>query len=144
MSLVVDDHLLLDLLLGAPTDWLLEQSTNEVVYTTGSWYYRVALAAKRGTGTGTISSRIAGLDAASQERIFGLVSRLPEWVGLLDQRLLIPVMANLGTRITPNLLAVDALGVALVTDSTIVVSTDSPLIRRCALELGIPYRVELS
>lgn len=142
MSLVVDDHLLLDLLLGSPSPWLRAESERSAVYTTGSWYYRVALAAKRGSGVGAISRRIATLDTEPQRRVLDWLGQLPDWIGLLGPRLLVPVMAGLDTRAQPNLLAAEALAVALVTDSEVAVATDSPLLRGCALDLGIGYRVD--
>jgi hypothetical protein len=135
VSIVVDDHLLLDLLLGSPSPWLRSASEQSVVYTTGSWYYRVALAAHRGSGSGAISQRIATLETELQRRVLDLLGHLPDWVGLLDPRLLVPVMAELDTKARPNLLAADALAVALVTDSEIVVANDSALLRTCAFDL---------
>lgn len=62
MALVDDDHLLLDLLTEAHPVWLADELERSAVYTTGSWSYRVALAMHRGTGAGTLSSRLAGLE----------------------------------------------------------------------------------
>ena len=50
-------------------------------------------------------------------------------------------MAALVTRRRPNGLMAEALAVALITNSTIVVSTDSELLRDCAEDLGIGYRL---
>lgn len=50
MALVVDDHLLLDLLTETHPPWLDDEVERSAVYTTGSWYYRVALAMTRGPG----------------------------------------------------------------------------------------------
>lgn len=52
MSLVVDDHVLLDLLIGTANGWLADETTRSAIYTTGSRYYRVASAADHGTGHG--------------------------------------------------------------------------------------------
>ncbi|CAN5432110.1 hypothetical protein BH18ACT3_BH18ACT3_08720 [soil metagenome] len=41
----------------------------------------------------------------------------------------------------PNLLTAEALAVALVTDGTLVVSVESPLLHGCADDLGISYRL---
>ena len=49
-------------------------------------------------------------------------------------------MASLETRRRPNVLVVKALALALVTDSTIIVTVDSPLMREGARDLGIDYR----
>lgn len=45
MGLVVDDHLLLDLLAGAARGWLAEETAQSAVGTTGRGYYRGASAA---------------------------------------------------------------------------------------------------
>lgn len=49
-------------------------------------------------------------------------------------------MAALVTRRRPNVLMAEALAVAMITDSEIVVSTDSALLREGAADLGIEYR----
>jgi hypothetical protein len=144
MSLVVDDHLLLDLLLGSPSPWLAGESERGPIYTTGSWYYRVGLAVMRGSGAGAISRRIAALDADAQYRVLEWLGKLPDWIGLLGPRLLVPVMAGLDTRSQPNLLCADALAVALVTESGIAVATESPLLRACSQDLGIAYHLDVA
>jgi hypothetical protein len=53
----------------------------------------------------------------------------------------VPVMASLPTRRRPNVLAAEALAVALVTGSSLVVSTDGALLREGARDLDIDYRV---
>ena len=141
MALVVDDHLLLDLLTDTPSEWLRSESTRSAVYTTGSWYYRVAHAATRGTGTGTLSSRVAALGSDQQLQVLTWLGHLPDWIGLLGPRLLVPVMANLATRRQPNLLAAEALALALVVDGAIAVAVDSPLLRSGADDLGIAYHL---
>jgi len=74
----------------------VEQS---VIYTTSSWCYRVANAAHRGTGDGTLSRRLSQLpDDFRRERI----DNLPDWVGLLGPRLVVPVMASIITRRRPK------------------------------------------
>ena len=138
MPLVVDDHHLIDLLAETTRGWLRSELDRSAIYTTSAWYYRIASAAHRGHGEGTLSRRLATLpDHLRRERI----DVLPGWVGLLSPRLLVPVMAALGTRRRPNFLTAEALAVALITESTLVVSTDAPLLRDGAFDLGIEYRV---
>jgi hypothetical protein len=138
VAIVIDDHLLIDVLTETTTGWLREQVEQSVIYTTGSWYYRLANAAHRGSGHGSLSRRLAELPAELRgERI----DRLPDWIGLFGPRLLVPVMAAIETRRRPNVLTAEALAVAVVTDSQVVVSTDSPLLREGAIDLGIEYRV---
>lgn len=109
-----------------------------MIYTTSAWYYRVANAAHRGSGTGTLSRRVAQFsESVRRERI----DNLPDWIGLLGPRLVVPVMATIATRRHPNVLTAEALAVAVITESSLVVSTDSPLLRGGAADLGIEYRV---
>jgi hypothetical protein len=138
VAIVVDDHLLLDLLADDPDEWLAAESAHSAVYTTAAWYYRLASAAHRGTGDGALSRKLTALpESFRSERIDNLTDR----VGLIGPRLLVPVRAALVTRRRPNGLMAEALAVALATDSTIVVSTHSVLLRDCAGDLGIEYRV---
>jgi hypothetical protein len=141
MALVVDDHLLLDLLTETHPAWLADVLQQQTVYTTGSWYYRVALAMRRGSGSGTMSSRLADLEPENQRRLLDKIGRLPDWIGLIGPRVLVPVMSDLSVRRQPNLLTAEALAVALVTDATICVTVDSPLLRGGADDLGIRYRL---
>lgn len=138
MAIVVDDHLLLDLLAGDPNEWLRAEAGQSAVYSTAAWYYRLATAAHHGTGIGALSRKLSVLPASfRRERIDNLTDR----IGLIGPRLLVPVMAALATRRRPNVLMAEALAVALITESTIVVSTHSELLRDGATDLGIEYRV---
>lgn len=138
MAIVIDDHHLIDVLADTTTGWLRDQVEQSVVYTTSFWYYRVASAAYRGPGTGTLSRRLARFpESLRRERI----DSLPDWVGLLGPRLVVPVMATIATRRQPNALTAEALAVAVITDGSLVVSTDSPLLRSGAGDLGIEYRI---
>ena len=138
MAIVVDDHLLLDLLADDSAEWLRAQSAQSAIYTTAAWYYRLANAAHRGTGDGALSRKLARLPASFRsERIDNLTDR----VGLIGPRLLVPVMAALVTRRRPNVLMAEALAVAMITESAIVVATDSELLGDGAADLGIEYRV---
>lgn len=119
MAIAVDDHLLLDLLTDDPDDWLRAETDHSAVYTTAAWYYRLANASHRGSGDGALSRKLALLPEGFQrERI----DNLPDRIGLVGPRLLVPVMASLPTRRRPNELAAEALAVALVTGSSLVVS----------------------
>lgn len=141
MALVVDDYLLLDLLAGEPAEWLRAESSSSAIYTTASWYYRLALAAHRGSGVGTLSGRIASMPERQREAALAAIDNLPSQMGLLPARLLVPVMAKLDVRRRPNLLTAEALAVALVVDGGLVVTVEAPLLRSGASDLGVPYRV---
>jgi hypothetical protein len=138
VAIVIDDHLLLDLLADDPDEWLRAEAEHAATYTTAAWYYRLANAAHRGSGTGALSRKLAALpETFRSERIDNLTDR----VGLVGPRLLVPVMAALVTQRRPNVLTAEALAVALITDGALVVSTDAQLLRDGASDLGIEYRV---
>jgi len=52
LPLVVDDHHLVDLLAETTSGWLRSELDRSAIYTTSSWYYRVASAARRGSNEG--------------------------------------------------------------------------------------------
>ena len=81
-----------------------------------------------------MSRKLAGLpdDFRSQR-----IDNLSDCIGLVGPRLLVPVMASIVTRRRLNGLAAEALAVAVVTDRSLVVSTEHPLIRDVARGLGI-------
>lgn len=141
MALVIDDRLLIDVLADNHDDWLRREMQHSAVYTTGAWYYRVASAAHHGSGTSSLSGRLSRLDPEQQQATLARIDQLPDWIGLIGPRLLIPVMAALDTRRRPNVLTAEALALAVVTDSSIVVTVDAPLLRQCSQDLGITFRV---
>lgn len=140
MALVVDDHLLLDLPTETHPAWLDDELQRSAVYTTGTWYYRVAMAMRRGTGSESLSSRLVNLEPERQRSVLDKIGQLPDWIGLIGPRVLVPVMADLLVERRPKLLTAEALAVAMITDGTIVV-TDSPIRRSGANDLGIHCRL---
>ncbi len=141
MASVVDDHLLLDLLSGTARGWLAEEAVSAVIYTTSSWYYRVANAAVHGTGDGALSGRIASLETGVQQRVRTALASLPQSYGLLGPRNIVPVMAALRTPRKLNFLAAEAAALALLTESRVAVRTNSPLLREACEALDIEYRL---
>lgn len=138
MPVIVDDHVLADLLLERATGWIADEISRSAVYTTSGWYYRLAHAVHRGTGRGALSRRLQNLSVEQQRE---RVDDLPEWIGLIGARQLVPVMAALDTSRTLNMLAAEALALGVVTQSTIAVAVDAPLIREGCRELGLSYRL---
>ena len=141
MALVIDDHLLVDVLTDTHPDWLQAEMARSAIYTTSAWYYRVASAAHHGSGTGSLSRRLSQLGPQSALETQARMARLPDWIGLVGPRVLIPIMAALETRRRPNLLTAEALALALLTTSVIIVTVDAPLLRAGAEDLGLAYRV---
>ncbi|HXH58757.1 hypothetical protein [Iamia sp.] len=141
MALVVDDHLLLDLLTEDVRGWLAEAVSEAAVYTTASWYYRVANASEHGSGQGSLSGRIAAVAEPARTALRARIARLPDEIGLVGPLTLVPVMARLDTQRRLNYLSAEALALALLTDATAAVRTDSPPLRNACDALQVEYRV---
>jgi hypothetical protein len=78
---------------------------------------------------------LAELRDRSGERV------VPEEIGLLSLRGLVPVMQALRVRRPLNMLNAEALPAALLLDASIVVSTDSPILRSGAADLEVDYKL---
>jgi hypothetical protein len=139
--LVVDDHILIDHLAGRLRGWIAAQAAESAVYTTASWYFRVASAAEHGSGSGALSSRISTLPDAERHVVRSKISSLPDSIGLIGPRTLVPIMAALPTPRRLNFLAAEALALAIATEATIAVRVDSPLLREGCAALAVNYRV---
>ncbi len=138
MAVVIDDRLLLDVLAGQPPNEVTTEVGGGGVFTTSSWYYRLGRAVFGGSGSGALSGRLAPLDA---ERVRAELVELPPSVGLLHPRVVVPVMFTLRARRQLNVLAAEALAVALLLPARLLVTTDAPLLRSAAEEAGIGYQV---
>ena len=66
---------------------------------------------------------------------------LPDDVGLLHPRVVVPVMFALRVRRQLNLQSAEALAVALLVGGRLSVTTDAPLLRSGAHDLGVEYEV---
>ncbi len=141
MAVVVDDHLLIDLLADQARGWLAEAVGESIVYTTSSWYFRVANAAGRGSGSGSLSGRIATMPASMQLVVRDRIARLPESIGLIGPRRLVPLMAGLRTPRRLNYLSSEAVALAVLTEATVAVRTDSPLLREACGALSVDYHL---
>jgi hypothetical protein len=129
---VVDDALLLAVLaerIPASVPSLVDAAANGEVFTTGSWYWRLSRAVSR-PSPGALSSALAGLPEDEQRRARSALEALPEEIGLLSFRRLVPVMAALPGQL--NLLTAEAVAAASVLGASLVVSTDSPLLNAAA------------
>jgi hypothetical protein len=77
------------------------------------------------------------LTPQQQARVVASVERLPDEIGLLGLRELVPVMTalNVGRRL--NLLTAEAVAAAVVLNAGIVVTTDSVLLTDACTRLGV-------
>ena len=141
MAIVIDDHLLLDVLAGTESRELGDALDAGAVFTTGCWYYRLSRAVRTGSGTGSLSGRLSVLEPSQRDRALAGLQDLPSTIGLIGSRTLIPPMTALRVRRPLNMLNADALAVALVVDGGIRVKTRSELLGGGARDLGVDYRV---
>lgn len=131
---MVDDALTLRLFLG------LELPTDQRLHTTFCWWWRLATAL-RGRRGGQLSRPVLTLGEAERALLEAAVERLPEVLAVADPRQVLPVAADLHHRFTLQLLAAEALAVALTIDGEIMVGTDNPNLGDAARRLGVPYQV---
>jgi hypothetical protein len=138
---VVDDRLLLDVLSGRATSGLRTALDAGQVFTTASWYYRLGRAVTAGSGFGSLSSRFEALDDATRDLVQTGLDVLPEEVGLVSLRIVVPVMRVVSSRHRLNFLNAEAVGAALLLEAAILVTTDAPMLRDAAASLSIGYEV---
>jgi hypothetical protein len=138
---VVDDRLLLAVLAGIAPDEITLAAQSGEVFTTGSWYYRMARAISDPSTHGVFSRAIEALPSARQARVLGAIDKLPDDIGLLSLRHLVPVIADFDAGSHLNLLAAEAVAAAYVLKARIIVTTDAPLIAKASEQLDIDYGV---
>ena len=139
--IVIDDQLLLAVLSNTgPADIVAAVAIGEV-FTTGSWYYRLGRAVSAGTGTGALSGRLQALDESMRQRVLASLEDLPDQIGLLSLRVVVPVMQALAVTRPLNFLNAEALGAALLLDASIAVTVEAPLLRSGAADLSVGYRL---
>lgn len=137
--LLIDDALLLSVLGGGAVDEVAEAARRGRLFTTGSWYYRLARAAHDWTFAGALSSALDTLPAERRERAALALDALPGEIGLLDMRRLVPIMRRLpGRRL--NFLTAEAVAAALALDATVCVTTESPLLHDACRAVGVEVR----
>lgn len=139
MPVVVDDRLLFDCLAEQPPEAFAGDLAQGNVFTTSYWYFRLGRAVVSGSGTGALSGLMERLNPEIRRRVRSRLVTLPSSIGLLHPRITVPVMFTLRVRRQPNLLAAEALAVALLVHARLAVATDSPLLRSGAEDLGLEY-----
>jgi hypothetical protein len=138
--LVVDDALLLSVLGGSSSGEVADAARRGEVFTTGSWYYRLARAAHDWTFAGALSSALDRLPPDRRERAALALDALPPAIGLLDMRRLVPIMRRLpGRRL--NFLTAEAVAAALALKAAVRVTTESPLLHDACRAAGVDVRV---
>ena len=141
--IVVDDHTLLAVLAGKADSDLLSQADGGNVFTTGSWYYRLARAVRDRQFSGSLSRRLASLSPEGRRAVDTSLDNLPEQIGLQSPRILVPVMAALSADIRRlNHLNAEALASALILPAALQVVVASDVLRSACSALGIALDVK--
>ena len=135
--IVVDDALLLAILAeqqGAAEALLITAAEAGEVFTTGSWFWRLARVVAR-PGQGALSRALAASSEDGQRRVHNALDQLPAEISPLSMRRLVPVMAALPGQL--NLLTAEAVAAAFVPGARIAVSTASPLLAAAASSVDV-------
>jgi hypothetical protein len=141
-TVVVDDHLLLQILLDDEPASL--RPTGARVLTTGLWYHRLCRAIGRPTVAGALSRRLGRAEPSIGAAVAGALSVLPETVGLISLRELAWPMARLlddGVRL--NLLSLEALAAAEEQNAELCLASadENPQLLAAAASRGTPTRL---
>lgn len=124
MNVVLDDHLLREVLLEREPSWLRRLRRGGQLATTGTWYYRLCSALQAPDLAGSLSGPIADLPSELTAGVIQRVMTLPVSIHLISMRELAWTASRLGRRHGLNLLAAEALGAAV--DSGSAIATAEP------------------
>jgi hypothetical protein len=113
VNVVIDDHLLREVLLRREPTWVRRVRRGGQLVTTGSWYYRLCSALNDPDLAGSLSGPIAALPPELSLGIIQRVITLPMSIELISMRELAWPASGLGRRHGLNLLAAEALGAAV-------------------------------
>jgi len=141
MPTVIDDATLFAVLTYQAGEALLAAASEGNVVTTSHWYYRLHRALHDPSSAGSLSAMAARLPSDARDALGVRLNDLPPEIVVPGPRLLVPVMGALRLRRRVNFLTAEALAAALVTDGTVRVSVDAPLLRDSCAQLGIGLEV---
>lgn len=141
--LLVDDHLLVRTLAGVAPTAVERARQGGALWTTGLWYYRASRALQSPVITGSLSGELAGLPLVTRQQATSAVARLPDDVGLLSLREIVPMMGELSSIHRLNLLSLEALGAAvhLGADVLVAAHNDGPSLRAAVGSAGLDYSI---
>lgn len=139
--LLVDDHLLVRTLAGVPPERVRRARRDGLLWTTGLWYYRASRALQSPVISGSLSGELAGLPLLARQQAVAAIARLPDDVGVLSLREIVPVMAELSSTHRLNLLSLEALGAAVHLGAVVMAASenDGPLLRSAVTSVGLDY-----
>src|SRR5256885_17058723 len=85
-DVVIDDHLLREVLLEREPTWLKRIKRRGELSTTGSWYFRLCSALQDPALLGSLSGPIAALPSRQRAAVVERVATLPPSIGLFSLR----------------------------------------------------------
>jgi hypothetical protein len=136
--IVIDDHTLVAVLAHQADPDLQRRLDRNEVFTTGSWYYRLARAVRDRHSAGSLSRRVEALAPEVRREVLASLDSLPPFVGIQSPRVLVPIMAKLSADIRRlNHLNAEALASALVLGADIRVVVAPQLLSSACATLGI-------
>jgi hypothetical protein len=142
MDVVIDDHLLLQILLGQEPETL--RAPGARVFTTGLWYHRLCRAISLPSVVGVLSRALGEVEQIVGAAAVQAMTRLPEYIGLISFRELSWPMAEMMGSCGPlNLLSLEALTAADQLAAEICLAEgdiNRPLIEAAARG-GVPTRI---
>lgn len=119
----------------------MDPADAEPLFTTSSWYYRLARAAHDGGFVGALSRRIEALGDGARGNVLDMLDALPDEIGLLPPRSLVPVMAKLSESVRLNHLGAEAVASAILADASLLVVASSGVLEGACRRFGIDLRV---
>ena len=136
--IVIDDHTLFAVLAKQAAPDLQPRLEADQVFTTSSWYYRLARAVGDQTFAGALSRRVQSLPPELRQGVEADLEELPAQIGLLSPGVVVRVMARLSSRIRRlNYLNADALACAMILEAGIrVVVTSDVLQSACSSQVS--------
>lgn len=142
MDVIVDDHLLLQVLLNEePADL---RAPGAQIFTTGLWYHRLCRAVSSEAVTGALSRRLGGADRSIATSAARAIVTLPETIGLVSLRdLAWPMAQVLNDGLRLNLMSLEALTAAHrhAAELCMAATDENPQLLSAASYLGIPARL---
>jgi len=86
-----------------------------------------------------LSGPFAAMTEDDQRKVLGAMASLPDSIGILNLRRLVPVMAALPGQL--NILTAEAVATAIVLDASVAVVATSAMLDRAAAAAGVPVQV---
>lgn len=141
MNIVLDDHLLREVLMEREPSWIRRLRRGGQLSTTGSWYYRICRALHDPDLAGSLTGPIAALPPDLRGGVIERVATLPVSIQLVSMRDLAWSASDLGRQYGLNLLAAEALGAAVLSGSAIATAAPNLPPRLSAAARGQNVRV---